>query len=110
MSFKQVIAEISPWITPVITSLVTWFFARRKNKADVKKAMAEADETSIDVRIKEDKYETDKYNRLLNRVLESDKIIEQLSQQIQEMSKKLLLAMQENAEIRAELALYKTIS
>ena len=113
MSFKdfvELIEKKSHWIFPLISACTAWLVSRNRNKADIRKALLDADETSIDVRIKEDAYENAKYVKLFNRVVESDKIIEKLSAQIQDVSQKLLNAMRENAEIRAELSLYKTIS
>lgn len=102
---SKLFAENAVWIVPLAGMLgaaIVWLGGWGKRSVDVEKTLS-------DIRIKEDRYEAEKYDKLLKRVIESDLMIEDLTHQIQVLSKKLIDVLNINKEIIAELNLYKTI-
>lgn len=108
MNIEEIVKDPQTWMIP-IASVITYILTRGKNRADIRKINADAENAIIDVRVKEDKYEAEKYEKLLKRVIESELMIEDLSLQIQELSQKLINALNINKEIMAELTIYRTI-
>ena len=102
MSIKELIKDPSVWMLP-ISNIITWYLSKPKKKIELQ-------DTRENVLNKVSEYDTKKIETLLDRVIESDKVIEQLMKQIDDMGRTLQAALTENKQIRAELNLYKTIN
>ena len=95
--------------TTITTAFVTWFIMRKKQAVDI-------DEKILQNRLKEKKFDLDRYDSLLDELMELEKrlddreeLMKQRDELIKKQSEELLSARELIKELRAELNLLRTI-
>ncbi len=100
-----------------VAGVVGYLAGTKKRRKEGQKLSTETDSAILDLRIRENLYEAEKYEKLFSRVKDSDCIIEKLIKEnetlilkVSEQNTALEKAKESIRELMSELTLYKTIN